>query len=294
MRFLAYLSILVVATGAAAQSWQNASELPGVDFSGLSDGQKAAAFKILREENCSCGCDMKIAECRVVDPPCGMSRLLAMAVVNELKAGKSAEEARAKVQELIKQGPPKPKVLEDPVAIAIDGDPFRGPAHAKVTLVEFSDFQCPYCAAAAPKAVALIDRFPNNVKLVFKQFPLDMHKNAHFAAEAALAAHAQGRFWPLHDKMFANFRQLTRENIMAWAAEAGLDMARFTADLDSGKYKAEVDREIQQGETAGVNGTPTFFVNGKRFNGPIDAIAAVIEAELKGGAPADARMVAAR
>ena len=287
MRFLRYLSILLLAGAAAtAQSWQTATELAGIDFTGLTAAQKSAALKIMREENCNCGCDMKIAECRVVDPPCGMSRMLARAVVDELKAGKTPEQARAKVQELIKQGPPKPKVLEDPVPISIQGAPSRGPANAKVTIVEFSDFQCPYCSAAAPKAVALVDQFPNNVKLVYKQFPLDMHKHAHLAAEASLAAHAQGKFWPLHDKMFANFRQLTRENILQWASEIGLDMQRFTADLDSGKYKAEVDREVQEGMDAGVNGTPTFFINGRRFNGPIDSVAPIIQAVLKAGTPA--------
>jgi protein-disulfide isomerase len=275
-----------------AQTWQTATELPGLDLSGLSPAQKAAALKILREEGCNCGCSMKIAQCRMEDPACSYSRSLAMTAIRELKAGKPAGQVRAKVHELAEQGPP-PKTLEDPVPISIDGDPFRGPADAKVTIVEFSDFQCPYCSAAAPAALKLVDQFSGRVKLVFKQFPLDMHKQAHLAAEASLAAHAQRKFWPLHDKMFANFRQLSRDNILKWAGESGLDVQRFTADLDSGKYRAAVDREIQQGTEAGVNGTPTFFVDGKRYNGPIENIGPVIEAELRGGSAAGPQPAAA-
>jgi protein-disulfide isomerase len=274
---LAFFACLVL----AAQTWQTATELPGIDLSGLSPAQKTAALKIMREEGCNCGCAMKIAQCRIEDPACGYSRSLAMTAIRELQSGKTATQVRAKVHELATQGPPPPKTLEDPVPLSINGDPFRGPANAKVTIVEFSDFQCPYCSAAAPAALKLVDQFSNRVKLVFKQFPLDMHKQAHFAAEASLAAHAQGKFWPLHDKMFANFRQLSRDNILKWAGEVGLDVPQFTADLDSGKYRALVDRETQEGETAGVNGTPTFFINGKRYNGSIEHVGPIIEAELK-------------
>jgi protein-disulfide isomerase len=286
MRVSLFTSLACV--GLAAQTWQTAVELPGIDFSGLSAAQKTAALKILRDEGCNCGCAMKIAECRIEDPACTYSRSLAATVIRELQSGKTAAQVRAKVHELATQGPPPPKTLEDPVPISINGDPFRGPANAKVTIVEFSDFQCPYCSAAAPAALKLVDQFPNRVKLVFKQFPLDMHKQAHLAAQASLAAHAQGKFWPLHDKMFANFRQLSRDNILKWAAEVGLDLPRLTADLDSGKYRAAVDRETQEGETAGVNGTPTFFINGKRYNGSIEHAGPIIEAELKGAGPATA------
>ena len=92
----------------------------------------------------------------------------------------------------------------------------------------------------------------------------------------------------MHDKMFANFRQLTRDNILKWAGEAGLDVPRLTAELDAGKYRALVDREMHEGETAGVNGTPTFFINGKRYNGSIEQVGPIVETELKGTGPATA------
>lgn len=275
---------LVISGALFAQSWQTAADLPGVDLTELSATLKSAALKMIREQDCNCGCNLKIAECRMKDPKCGYSRTLAAAVVREFKEGKNADQVYAVLRELQKQGPVKPRVLEDPVAIPVKDDPSRGPESAKVTIVTFSDFQCPYCAMAAPKAVALAAQYPRDVRLIFKQFPLDFHSNAYHAAEASLAAHAQGKFWQLHDKMFANFRQLSRENILRWGEEAGLNMTTFKADLDSGKYRAMIDREVNEGTGAGVMGTPTFFINGKRYNGPfeLETLKPIIDAELTG------------
>ena len=126
-------------------------------------------------------------------------------------------------------------------------------------------------------------KHPADIRLVFKQFPLDTHSQAGFAAEAALAAHAQGKFWPMHDKLYANFHDLTPEKINQLAKEAGLDLVRFTMDMKSGKYKAAVQKELDEGVEAGVQGTPTIFVNGKRYNGPVEtgALEEVLQAELK-------------
>ena len=126
-------------------------------------------------------------------------------------------------------------------------------------------------------------KHPADIRLVFKQFPLDTHSQAGFAAEAALAAHAQGKFWPMHDKLYANFRDLSPEKINQWATEAGLDLVRFAVDMKSGKYKTAVQKEVDEGVEAGVQGTPTIFVNGKRYNGPIETapLEQVLQAELK-------------
>ena len=121
------------------------------------------------------------------------------------------------------------------------------------------------------------------VRLVFKQFPLDIHSQAGLAAQAALAAHAQGKFWPMHDKLYANFRAISQEKIFEWANEIGLDVVQLTMDLKSGKYKAAVEKDLAAGEQAGVTGTPTIFVDGKHYNGPIEtqALEEVLHAELK-------------
>jgi len=260
--------------------WKKVDAPPGVDFSGLTKAQREAVLAVIRSEPCACGCDMKVAECRVKDPQCGFSRRLAAFAIRDAAAGKPVPAIRASLEKYAKEPPP---VLEPAVKLSIGGAPFKGPADAKVTIVEFSDFQCPYCAKAAGEAAAVVQKFPKDVKLVFKQFPLEDHSQAALAAEASLAAQAQGKFWELHDKMYANFRQINQARILVWANEAGLDMNRFRADLNAHKYAARVKAEEQEGEVAGVEGTPTFFINGKRFNGvfEVKAIAPIVLDELK-------------
>lgn len=286
------LSLLLLTSGGAAraQEWQAVTKLADVDLSGLNETQASAALKMLRENDCNCGCNLKIAECRVKDPQCGYSKGLANAVTREFRAGKAADQAFAVLREAQKQGPVKPKLLEDPVLLNVKDSPSVGPADARFTIVEFSDFQCPYCALAAPKALEILKQFPKDVRIVFKQFPLEMHSNAALAAEASLAAHAQGKFWPLHDKMFGNYRQISREKILAWAKESSLDMPRFEADLRAGKYRAAVQRDAQEGAQAGVMGTPTFFINGQRYNGPFEVavLKQILDASLKAPAAAPA------
>ena len=265
---------------AQESDWKKVDALAGVDFSGLSKPQQAAVLAVLRTEPCACGCDMKVAECRVKDPACGVSRRLAAFAIRDAAAGKSEASIRADLDKYAKLPPP---VLDAPVKLNTAGAPFKGPADAKVTIVEFSDFQCPYCAKAALEAAQVVQKFPKDVKLVFKQFPLDDHSQAELAAEASLAAQAQGKFWQMHDKMYANFRQINRDRILVWATETGLDMTRFRTELDSHKYATRVKAEEQEGETAGVEGTPTFYINGQKFNGvfEVKAIAPIVADELK-------------
>jgi len=118
---------------------------------------------------------------------------------------------------------------------------------------------------------------------LFKQFPLESHSQAAFAAQAALAAHAQGKFWPLHDKLFANAKEISKEKVLVWAKELGLDMTRFAADLNSGKYRAKVDADAIEGVGAGVQGTPSFFLNGRHYRGrmEIDEVKPVLDSLLK-------------
>ena len=214
------------------------------------------------------------------DLTCGTSRRLAGFVIQELNAGKSGEVARADLHKFAAQPPP---VLEKPVKLSIAGDPVKGPPDAKVTVVEFSDFQCPYCAIAVGEANKLLQKFPKDMRLVFKQYPLDSHSQAAMAAEASLAAQAQGKFWEMHDRMYANYRTISAARILVWAKEIGLDMNRFRTDLTSRKYAARVTAEQTEGLEAGVEGTPTFFIDGKKYNGVFDleAVAPLIADELK-------------
>lgn len=278
-----FLLFALTATLLIAQDWQTAQSLTAVDFTGLTAAQKTLALKVLRTSTCPCGCGMKIAECRTKDPTCSYSKALAAIVVASIRKGGNQAAALAALDHSPLMHPTPPKLLEDPVVIPIDGEPFLGPKDARVTLVEFSDFQCPYCAAAVAKLYAVLKAYPHDVKLVFKQFPLDTHSHAALAAAAALAAHRQGKFWPLHDAMFANRTHLSRQTILALATATGVDTKRFVQDWDSAAIKQAVAREEKEGEQAGVDSTPTVFVDGRKYNGDLDlaAIRPIIEGELK-------------
>ena len=149
--------------------------------------------------------------------------------------------------------------------------------------MEFSDFQCPYCLLAVAKLNAVMDAYPGKIKLIFKQFPLDMHSQAALAAAAAVAAHRQGKFWPMHDALFAHRGGLSRPVILTLARAIGLDVQRFQADLDSAETKAAIARDAEDGDRAGVEGTPSVFINGRKYNGELDlpAMRKVIDEELK-------------
>jgi protein-disulfide isomerase len=216
----------------------------------------------------------------------------------KLQAGVSAEQLYA---ELTKDGKDKveaPKAAEPAedktVYKAIVGDaPVKGPKDAKVTIVMWSDFQCPFCSRVEPTITQLLREYPKDVRVAFKQLPLPFHNNAHIAAEASLAAHEQGKFWEMHEKLFQNQQALDRASLEKYAGELGLNVKRFAQALDSGKWKAKVDAELAEGNKIGANGTPAFFINGRSLSGaqPIDRFKAVIDAQLK---EADALMRAKR
>lgn len=265
--------------------WQTATELPNVDFNGLTVRQKTQALAVLRQESCTCGCQMKVAQCRIEDPPCGDSRTLSAIVIKGVREGKTSAEIHTLLvdSDLAHIRASRNKILGDPMKIPIEGAPSKGPANARITLVEFSDFECPYCAEAVKKIEAVLQAYPNDVRLVYKQFPLSTHPHAQLAAEASLAALAQDRFWPMYDRLFANFRALSQEHILQIAKELGVDTPRMAADLASHKFRGAVLKDIADGEHVGVDATPSVFINGRQYNGQLDlqSIKPILDAELK-------------
>lgn len=272
------------AKASPAEAWKTSETLGNVDLSDLTPVQKRAVLKLLREEDCSCQCGMKTAECIMKDPNCTYSRALAKIAIQGVKDGKTL----AEISKLMDASPKahRPKLLEDAVKIDVAGAPVKGPEDARITLVEFSDFECPYCFAAVAQVEQIMAAYPKDVKLIYKQFPLDMHPHARMAAEASLAAKDQGKFWEMYQILFKNSRHLSPENIAMWAKEIGLDMNKFEADIASGKYKATIEKDIKDGDAAGVYGTPAFYINGKQYNGEVTlaALKPILQAELKGGA----------
>lgn len=193
---------------------------------------------------------------------------------------------RTLVAELKKAGPRIDLVLDAPrydVAVAPD-DPVLGNANAPVTLVEFSDFQCPFCARVRPTLMRVRETYGDRVRIVWKDFPLtSIHPQAFKAAEAGQCAREQGKFWEYHDRLFANQQALQPESLKKYAADTGLDAAAFSTCLDSAKYADRVTSQIGVGTGLGVGSTPSVFINGRMLSGaqPYEAFAAIIDDELQ-------------
>jgi protein-disulfide isomerase len=170
------------------------------------------------------------------------------------------------------------------IAVEATG-PSRGKADAKITIVTFSDFQCPFCSRVVPTLDKVMKEYEGKVRVVFRHYPLNFHPMAPKAAEAGACAADQGKFWEMHDKMFSDQAKLTVPDLKASAMSIGLDQAKFDACLDGGGKKALVDADQKAGEAAGVNGTPAFFVNGVFINGavPFEQFKEAIDRELTKG-----------
>ncbi len=172
------------------------------------------------------------------------------------------------------------------MAVADKGFPSKGPESAPVTIVEFSDFECPYCSRVNPTLDQVIDRYGDKVRLVFRQFPLSrIHPNAQKAAEASLCAAEQEMFWELHDAMFRDQRNLGLASIKEKATTVGLEMESFNECLDSDQFAEAVAMDLEEGGTLGVTGTPAIFINGRFLSGaqPFEEFSKVIDDELAGG-----------
>jgi len=169
------------------------------------------------------------------------------------------------------------------VTVATAGFPSKGPANAAVTIVEFSDFECPYCGGFYPTLKEIEKNYKDRIRIVYRQFPLtSIHPRALKAAEASLCANDQGQFWQMHDAMFTDQKNLEVSDLKDKAAKLTLNTGTFNACLDSSKYASIIKNEILEGAKLGVNGTPSMFINGRFLSGdqPYDDLAKVIDDEL--------------
>lgn len=249
-------------------------EMKGLTFDGLTDDQKKLAISLLNDNGCDCGCGMKIAVCRRDDAKCPRSQPLGTQVIDLVKQGKSRDEVLK-----IALSPPSKFVQ---FKLTAGNDPAIGPKNAPVTIFHYYDYECPFCTKVGPALDQIVKDYPESVRIVFKQHPLEMHKNAMPAAEAALAAHAQGKFPEMHKKLFENQRQLTREKFVAIATEIGLNVEKFTKDLDDHTYRAAIQKDVSEVEGIGASGTPASFINGRFLNGakPFGAFKEIIDEEI--------------
>jgi len=175
-------------------------------------------------------------------------------------------------------------LLQPPRAVVAitEGTPSRGPASAPIVLVEYTDYQCPYCSRAQPTIAAVMERYDGQIRHVFKNLPLPMHQQAQLAGEAALCAQDQDKFWEFHDWLFANQRTMNRESMIAEAGELGMNADLFTACISDGTYQERVDADMKEARGFGITGTPGFMINGRVLTGaqPLEAFETIIDEEL--------------
>jgi len=232
--------------------------LPGVDTSALTTREKGDWSRYVSEFLSPCADQpVSVAECVKQSRPCkacnGAARYLAeMSRRGQVRAQVEAAYKARFSSEVVRQ-------------LDLSGSPSKGPANAKVTIAEWADFQCPACKGAAPALEAVRERHPNDVRLVFKHFPLAMHEHAEKAARAAVAAARQNKFWEMHAALFDAQPKVDPESVEGLAKGLGLDMKHFLADRDSEATADAVSRDRKQGESLALKSTPSIFINGRPF-----------------------------
>ena len=202
-------------------------------------------------------------------------------IVQYLKGQKQEERRAAYIDELKKKYPTTVSLKPPVVDVATAGRPERGGKGAAVTIIEFSDYQCPFCKKAEDVVDQVMKNYGDRVKLVYRNYPLPFHPNARPASEAAACANAQGKFWEYHSKLFHG-DGLEADKLKTYADQVGLDRKKFDDCLEKKPFKAEIDKDMKDGEKAGVTGTPAFFINGRMLSGaqPFEKFKEVIDDEL--------------
>jgi len=202
-------------------------------------------------------------------------------IVEYLKQQKAAERQEAFITEL--KGKYKTSVALKPpkVDVSTAGRPARGPEKATVTVIEFSDYECPFCKRAEETVKKVLSTYGDKIRFVYRHYPLEFHAHARPAAEASACAGAQGKFWEYHDKLWTQ-SDLSEEKLKALAGEVGLDQAKFDECFKNKQFKADIDKDMADASSVGVTGTPAFFINGRMLSGaqPFEKFKEIIDEEL--------------
>jgi protein-disulfide isomerase len=236
------------------------TDLTGVDSSSLTTHERRQWADLVSELLAPCPDQaMTLARCVDTKAPCRACVLAARMLLSQIEQGRTLEQAKEAY---------RLRYSDDAVvAIALDGSPARGAPHPVVTIVEWADFECPFCAASAHALHLLVDKYPDRVRVVFKHYPLSIHRNANEAARAAIAADLQGKFWLMHDGLFAaQATGIDAELIGRLARGLGLDEQAFTRDCASPQVEAMLARDRRQADELELKGTPLIYVNGRHFD----------------------------
>jgi protein-disulfide isomerase len=204
--------------------------------------------------------------------------------IRDLLVEQRTDAARGQFLATLRAKTPVAITLEPPrQEIAVAGHASKGADNAPITMVEFSDFQCPFCQRANPAVDQVLKTYGDKIHFVYRHYPLPNHPDARPAAEAAACAQEQDKFWQYHDQLFANASKLTAKDLKDHAGTIGLDTAKFASCVDSRRYKDKVETDIAEANAAGVSGTPAFFINGRPLEGaqPFEVFQRIIDDELK-------------
>lgn len=243
--------------GAPATADAATREAPGVDLSKLDAGQRRAFFQLIDTEPSACDKPHSLATSLAEDGACRDSMIIAQYVADRLASGGTLGDVKEEAVGIAGVL----KVKEIPT----EGRPVFGNPRAPVTVVVFADFECPHCRAEAPVLRQAVQQFRGQARLVYKHYPLNMHPRAKRAAVAAEAALAQGKFWEMHDQIFAHQDALEDEDLERYAKAIGLDMAAYAAHFGAERGLSAVEGDRKDGDTLGFTGTPAVFINGRQY-----------------------------
>ena len=234
------------------------NEAKGVDTSKLSDAQRTTFFQLVNTEPSACGKPHSLAKSLKDDAECRDSLIVSQYASDRLAAGAAVSDVKNELVSVLDSLEVK--------KIPVDGRPVYGNDRAPVTVVVFADFECPHCRAEAPLLRAAVQQFRGQARLIYKHFPLTMHPRAKQASIATECAHEQGKFWQMHDQVFAHQTALEDGDLEKYARESGLDIPKYQACYASEKFKSTVEKDRADGEKLDIDGTPAVFVNGRSFN----------------------------
>jgi thiol-disulfide isomerase/thioredoxin len=255
---------VLLAEAAAAPSSEDTVPPPGVDIGKLDDFERKVFFRVINHEASACGKGHSLIYSVKHDPACHASAYAVRYVARLVDSGFTDSE----ISEALERRFRSPRAGNIDVSAA----PSKGAANGRVKVVEFVDYECPHCKHAQTLMRQLVEEYPKDVRIYFKNFPLSQHTNALLAAEAAVAAQKQGKFWPYSDKIWAASDNLTPAILEKSAKQVGLDMVHFRTDMTSDFAKSRVEKDKSEGMTLGINSTPTIYINGRKYSDPLDIV----------------------
>jgi predicted DsbA family dithiol-disulfide isomerase len=267
MRRSAILFVLLAACGGSAKDPSTATEqdveLPGVDTSQFTPRERHEFSQFVRQLPAPCkDIAVPVAQCLLERRACAVCLPAAQAIAKAVREGMSGSQ----VEDLYKERFDESTSRNIPLA----GSPWRGPEDARVVVVEFADFECPFCQKIAPELEAVWEKRRDKVRFVYKYMPLAMHPHGEIAARAAIAAQMQGKFWEMEKLLFANGLHLEPPDLEKYASSIGLDLQKFRADMQSPEAKARLDADRKLGDDLHIKGTPTIFIDGREYDSKVD------------------------